>query len=167
MSWVRLGRMVGICECSDRPGANLQEGWVIANHILVSFHVAFISSVLALASTEVHKAEVLRFIFASPETIVSAIFLYISFHTGIALHEIGHCLKAARLSALNEPALSEITLELSKTSSARFFFYLRLFLLAPYGKAPGIKREGLNYYPDAPYNLAVAAAGPPMRGIMA
>lgn len=141
-------------------GANLHEGWVIANHILVSFHVAFISSVLALASTEIHKTEVLRFIFASPETVVSAIFLYISFHTGIALHEIGHCLKAARLSALNEPALSEVTAGLKHVGVPRFLFFLRLFLLAPYGKAPGIKREGLNYYPDAPYNLAVAAAGP-------
>ncbi|MFH1574138.1 MAG: hypothetical protein ABIG68_09145, partial [Acidobacteriota bacterium] len=36
----------------------------------------------------------------------------------------------------------------------------RVFLLAPYGRADGIKREALNYYPDAPYNLAVAAAGP-------
>ncbi|MBU8869802.1 MAG: hypothetical protein KOO60_02895 [Gemmatimonadales bacterium] len=147
-------------------GANLHEGWVIANHILVSFHVAFISSVLALPAAEVHKGEVLRFIFASPETIVSALYLYISFHTSIALHEIGHCLKAARLSALNEPALSQIMPHLGKTGSARFFFYLRMFLLAPYGKAPGIKREGLNYYPDAPYNLAVAAAGPAMsRGV--
>ena len=35
-----------------------------------------------------------------------------------------------------------------------------MFLRIPYGTAPGVKREGLNYYPDAPYNLAVAAAGP-------
>jgi enolase len=39
-------------------------------------------------------------------------------------------------------------------------FHLGTFLRAPYGTARGIKREGLNYYPDAPYNLAVAAAGP-------
>ena len=32
--------------------------------------------------------------------------------------------------------------------------------MMPFGRAFGIKREGLNYYPDAPYNLAVAAAGP-------
>lgn len=159
---IRQEEIVSRIETQSRRGANLHEGWVIANHILVSFHVAFISSVLALSTGEVHKTEVLRFIFASPETIVSALFLYISFHTGIALHEIGHCLKAAKLSALNEPALSEITPQLKSTGSARFFFYLRLFLLAPYGKAPGIKREGLNYYPDAPYNLAVAAAGPAM-----
>ena len=146
----------------NQRGANLHEGWVIANHILVSFHVAFISSVLALPAAAIHKGEVLKFVFTSPETIISAFFLYISFHTGIALHEIGHCLKAARLSALNEPALGEITSQLKKTGLPRALFYLRMFLLAPYGKAPGIKREGLNYYPDAPYNLAVAAAGPAM-----
>ena len=72
----------------ERP-AFLQEGWVIANHILGSFHVAFISSILALPATAASKAFVLRFVFASPETIVSALFTYISFHTGIALHEIG------------------------------------------------------------------------------
>jgi enolase len=146
----------------SKPDANLHEGWVIANHILVSFHVAFISSVLALSSGRILKGDVLRFIFASPETIVSTLYLYISFHTGIALHEIGHCLKAARLSALNEPALSQVAPQLKKAGLARLFFYARLFLLAPYGKAPGIRREGLNYYPDAPYNLAVAAAGPAM-----
>ena len=35
-----------------------------------------------------------------------------------------------------------------------------MVLRIPFGTAPGVKREGLNYYPDAPYNLAVAAAGP-------
>ena len=56
----------------------LQEGWVIANHILVSFHVAFISSVLALPAAEIFKGEVLKFIFVSPETIISALFMYVS-----------------------------------------------------------------------------------------
>lgn len=140
--------------------AHLHEGWVIANHILVSFHVAFISSVLAISGDHITKSEVLRFIFTSHETIVSALYVYLTYHTAVALHEIGHCLKAARLSALNEPALGEVTAGLRRTGSGRFFFLLRMFLLAPYGKAPGIKREGLNYYPDAPYNLAVSAAGP-------
>ena len=35
-----------------------------------------------------------------------------------------------------------------------------MVLRIPFGRAPGVKKEGLNYYPDAPYNLAVAAAGP-------
>ena len=140
--------------------AFLQEGWVIANHILVSFHVAFISSVLALGSESLFKAEVLQFIFVSPETLVSAVFMYISFHTGIAIHEIGHFLSAARLNALNPAVLEEVRPRLEKSGLDRMIFYAGLFLRAPYGKARGIKREGLNFYPDAPYNLAVAAAGP-------
>jgi hypothetical protein len=43
----------------EGPKAHLQEGWVLANHILVSFHAAFISSVLALPSIEISKSEVL------------------------------------------------------------------------------------------------------------
>jgi len=149
-------------ESSDPPGlrARLQEGWVIANHILVSFHVAFISSVLALPSVAVMKGEVLQFIFVSPETLVSAAFMYVSFHAGIAFHELGHFVAAARLNALNDDVLAIVKPELEKPALARFRFYLGLFVRAPYGKARGIKREGLNYYPDAPYNLAVAAAGP-------
>jgi len=144
---------------SRRP-ARLQEGWVIANHILVSFHVAFISSVLALPSVSILKGEVLQFIFVSPETLVSAAFMYISFHAGIAFHELGHFVAAARLNALNDNVLKRVKPELEKPLLGRLRFYLGLFLRAPYGKALGIKREGLNYYPDAPYNLAVAAAGP-------
>jgi hypothetical protein len=87
------------------PPAALQEGWVIANHILVSFHVAFISSVLALPPTALFKWHVLRFVFASPDTLVSAVFMYLSFHVCIALHEMGHFLAAGRLNALNERAL--------------------------------------------------------------
>jgi len=140
--------------------SKLQHGWVIANHILVSFHVAFISSVLALPTTSLFKGEVLGFIFASPETLVSAAFMYASFHCGIALHEMGHFLTAARLNALNEAILPDVQRQLAQPLPARLWFYTRTFLQIPYGKAAGVKREGLNYYPDAPYNLAVAAAGP-------
>ncbi len=146
---------------SERP-ARLQEGWVIANHILVSFHVAFISSVLALPASEIMKGEVLKFIFVSPETIVSALFVYITFHTAIALHEIGHYLTAAKLSALNDSSQRDAERLLSASPVARFFGLLKVFLLAPYGRAIGIKRQGLNYYPDSAYNLAVSAAGPRM-----
>ncbi|MBN1434669.1 hypothetical protein JW921_07910, partial [Candidatus Fermentibacterales bacterium] len=145
------------------PGSSeslLHEGWVIANHILVSFHVAFISSVLALPAVAVLKGEVLRFVFFSAETLVSALFMLVSFHVGIAVHEMGHMLTGARLDALREDVLAEVDRCRSGSLPRRVGFYLRVFLLAPYGKAPGIRKEGLNYYPDAPYNLAVAAAGP-------
>jgi enolase len=140
--------------------AYLQEGWVIANHILVSFHVAFISSVLAIPDTAASREAVLHFIFLSPETIVSAIFTYLVFHTAIALHELGHFLEAARLRALSDSIQDAVDARLSAPLSKRIPYLLEMFLRIPYGSAVGVKREGLNYYPDAPYNLAVAAAGP-------
>ncbi|MGD9253096.1 MAG: PEP/pyruvate-binding domain-containing protein [Holophagae bacterium] len=144
----------------DKRRAWLQEGWVIANHILVSFHVAFISSVLALPAQEIFKTEVLRFIFTSWETLVSAAFMGISFHLGVALHELGHFLTAARLNALNEEAAAEVAPKLEQGFLGRALFLAGMVIRIPLGTAPGVKREGLNYYPDAPYNLAVAAAGP-------
>lgn len=143
-------------------GAYLQEGWVIANHILVSFHAAFISSILVLPSAEILKGEVLKFIFFSPETITSAIIMYFSFHAGIALHEMGHFLTAAKLKALNDHAQERAAAILGSRTWRKIPLLLKIFLTAPFGKASGIKREGLNYYPDAPYNFAVAAAGPRM-----
>lgn len=140
--------------------AFLQEGWVIANHILVSFHVAFISSVLALPSEAIMKGEVLRFIFVSPETLASALLMFVSFHAAIAVHELGHFLTAARLNALNDRSQKAAEPIMHGSFLTRFLHVMRMFFLAPYGKAQGIKREGLNYYPDAPYNLAVSAAGP-------
>lgn len=142
------------------PGAALQEGWVIANHILVSFHVAFISSVLSLPPASLFKWHVLRFVFASPDTLVSALFMYSSFHVCIALHEMGHFLAAARLNALNERVLLQVRERMRGSLPFRWLYYLELFLKIPLGRAFGVTREGLNYYPDAPYNLAVAAAGP-------
>ncbi len=152
----------------DRPGrasprtprAALQEGWVIANHILVSFHVAFISSVLSLPPASLFKWHVLRFVFASPDTLVSAVFMYLSFHVCIALHEMGHFLAAARLNALNERVLLHVKARMRRSLPFRWLYYLELLLKIPLGRAFGVTREGLNYYPDAPYNLAVAAAGP-------
>ena len=142
------------------PKSYLQEGWVIANHILVSFHVAFISSVLAIPDSAASREAVLHFIFLSPETIVSAIFTYMVFHTAISLHELGHFLEAARLRALSDSIQDSVEARLAAPPAARMAYLLHLFLLIPYGRAVGVKREGLNYYPDAPYNLAVAAAGP-------
>ena len=155
------------CMGSAKQKSYLQEGWVIANHILVSFHVAFISSVLAIPDTAATREAVLHFIFLSTETIVSAIFTYAVFHTAIALHELGHFLEAARLRALTDSIQDEVEAQLAVPLLARIPYLLKLFVLIPYGRATGVKREGLNYYPDAPYNLAVAAAGPRASGRVA
>jgi enolase len=139
----------------------LEKGWVIANHILVSFHVAFISSLLSLGSTtKWESGEVLRFVFASPETVVSALFLWFVGHTAISVHEMGHYLKAIKVDALNENLLPEAKKNMAKPLPQKILWYLKMYFLIPTGKFRGVVRSGLNYYADAPFNLAVAASGP-------
>ncbi|TET24223.1 MAG: hypothetical protein E3J78_01510, partial [Candidatus Cloacimonadota bacterium] len=140
--------------------AGLSKGWVIANHILVSFHVAFISSVLSVPGYVQNKAEVLRFMFVSHETILSLLFWYVTFHVGVAWHEMGHYVSAIRLSALNTALLGNAQKNISKPFWIRIFWYLWILILIPFGKLKGVRKTGLEYHPDAPYNLAVSAAGP-------
>lgn len=149
-----------------KAAQTLHSGWVIANHMLVSFHVAFISSILSIPQG-LYGRKVLGFVFTSPETIVSAAFWYISFHTGIAIHEMGHYLCAVRVNALKEHLLPHAQKKLSSGFFAKSLWFLQMFLAIPYGRFAGIRREGLTYYPDAPFNLAVAAAGPASSGTMA
>ncbi|MDD5289141.1 MAG: hypothetical protein PHY28_08550, partial [Dehalococcoidales bacterium] len=145
----------------SRPNSYLEKGWVIANHILVSFHVAFISSLLSLSSgTKWESNEVLKFVFLSPETLVSALFLWFVGHTAISIHEMGHYLKAVKVDALNSKLLPEAKQKMNQPLVKRIFWYLKMYFLIPTGKFPGVVRSGLNYYPDAPFNLAVAASGP-------
>jgi enolase len=144
----------------------LHAGWVIANHILVSFHVAFISSVLCIPPA-LHGKAVLGFVFTSPDTVVSAVFWFLSFHVGIAVHEMGHYLKAVKLNALNERILDQAQQRMRGPFVSRVLWRLEMFLRIPYGKFTGVKRQGLTFYPDAPFNLAVAAAGPAASGTMA
>jgi enolase len=138
----------------------LSKGWVIANHILVSFHVAFVSSILSVPDYVANKAQVLHFMFLSYETIISLLFCYFTFHAGIAWHEMGHYLSAVRLSALNTALLPDAEKRMGLPIYKRVFWYLWTFMLIPFGKLKGVRRSGLEYHPDAPYNLAVAAAGP-------
>jgi enolase len=152
---------------ADRAGGHLERGWVIANHKLVSFHAAFISSVLSLPEAVQGKLETLRFMFLSFETIVSAIILYLSWHIGIALHEMGHFLTAAKLNALNQDSQEAADAMAGKTGMEKYAWYARMFLTIPWGKFHGVKKEGGNFAPDAPYNLAVAAAAPRWSGWLA
>jgi len=141
----------------------LDRGWVIANHILVSFHVAFISSVFLLTN---NVSNAILFIFGSFETLISAVFWYIGWHSGIALHEMGHYLKAAKLYSLNKSSQKEAEKYLDSEMSKRILWYIKMFLLIPWGRFNGVKKYGkgiaANFTYDGPYNLAVAAAGPAM-----
>jgi len=82
----------------------LHSGHVIANHILVSFHVAFISSLLNIPP-DLYGPDVLRFVFFSHETLISALFWFFCFHAGIAIHEMGHYLQAVKVNALTDTLL--------------------------------------------------------------
>ena len=168
-------RSPGVTRATTAPAGYLERGWVIANHKLVSFHAAFISSVLSLPAAELTrlaaegqniKLDVLRFMFLSGETIVSLLILYLSWHIGIAIHEIGHFLAAAKLTALNKDSQEKADAVMQGTGG-KFGWYARMFLQIPWGKFYGVKKEHGNFAPDAPYNLAVAAAAPVWSGYLA
>jgi enolase len=140
---------------------------VIANHKLVSFHAAFISSVLSLPRAAVGKLETLGFMFLSWETLISVGILYVSWHVGIAVHEMGHFLTAARLNSLNPSSQEASDAMREKGWGRRMFWLSKMFLTIPWGGFYGVKKEHGNFAPDAPYNLAVSAAGPVWSGVLA
>ena len=155
---MRLRKIEASLKSPDSPKSSLEKGWVIANHILVSFHVAFISSLLSIASGV--KNEVLKFIFLSPDTLISAAFLWFVCHSAIAIHEMGHYLMAVKVNVLNAKLLPQAKEKMAQPLAKRILWYLKMYALIPTGKFPGVVKNGLNYYPDAPFNLAVAASGP-------
>ena len=159
------------------PAGYLERGWVIANHKLVSFHAAFISSVLSLPAKELSdlvaaggnvKSAVLQFMFSplNMEVYISLMVLYLSWHISIAIHEMGHFLTAANLTALNKDSQEKADAVL-KGGGGKFGLYAQMLLLIPWGKFYGVKKENGNYAPDAPYNLAVAASAPIWSGYLA
>lgn len=156
-NWARTGRRRSF----------LERGWVIANHKLVSFHAAFISSVLSLPRAALGKLETLRFMFLSWETLISVCILYVSWHVGIAIHEMGHFLTAARLNSLNPSSQEASDAMREKGWGRRMIWLSKMFLTIPWGGFYGVKKEHGNFAPDAPYNLAVSAAGPLWSGVLA
>ncbi|MBN2619981.1 hypothetical protein JXB22_02735 [candidate division WOR-3 bacterium] len=143
----------------NKSWQHLYSGHVIANHILVSFHVAFISSLLNIPP-DLFGPDVLTFVFVSHETIISALFWLLCFHTGIAVHEMGHYLRAVKVNALTDALMPQAKKMASSSVIRRVLWYAGMFVRIPYGAFRGVKRDGLTYYPEAPFNLSVAAAGP-------
>jgi len=142
------------------PAGYLEKGWIIANHKLVSFHAAFLTSLLNLPADVHGKLDTLKFMFASAETAISGAMLYAAWHIGIAVHEMGHYVTAAKLTALNDASQLAADNMKNKGFLSKIGWYSSMFVKIPWGKFEGVKNEGGNYFPDAPYNLAVAAAGP-------
>ena len=129
----------------------LERGWVIANHKLVSFHAAFISSILSLPAKQLSdlvaaggnvKSAVLQFMFSplNMEVYISLIILYLSWHISIAIHEMGHFLTAAKLTALNKDS-QEKAEAILKGGGGKFGLYAQMLLLIPWGRFYGVKKE--------------------------
>jgi enolase len=114
-----------------------------------------------LSTTDVVlKGQVLRSLFASWETLISLAFLWFTCHTAIAIHEMGHYLTAVKVDALNTKLLPQAQANMAAPLPKRILWYLKMYALIPTGRFPGVIKNGLNFYPDAPFNLAVSAAGP-------
>ena len=107
----------------SKTAQRLHSSHVIANHILVSFHVAFISSLLNIPP-ELYGPGVLKFVFVSYETIISALFWLITFHTAVAIHEMGHYLKAVKVNALKESLLPEAKKNMAKLDRLLFYCFI-------------------------------------------
>jgi hypothetical protein len=139
----------------------LEEGSVIANHKLVSFHAAFLSSLLSIPFIVGHRTDVLNSMFnpVEKEVIFSAIIWYLGWHLNIAIHELGYWIAAVKTNNLRPEQLREAQKNLN------FGGYLKGFFFIPWGKFRGIKKEAGCYFPDVKaQNLAVSAAGPSISG---
>jgi len=140
----------------------LEKVHVIANHILVSIHVAFISSLLSISADISNKKAVLIEIFGSNELLISIIFAYISWHVGIAVHEMGHYFKGLSLNSLDKEVQEHGEKQLKQKS--KLILFCGTFLRIPWGLFHGVEKVGrgfaANYHVRGPFNLSVAAAGP-------
>lgn len=139
----------------------LDRGWIIANHKLVSFHAAFLSSLISITAEVASRWEVLRQMFLSWEVIVSTLLWYAAWHINIAIHEMGHYLAAARTNNLR-PELAQAALKRLESSwFDRWAWYGGMFVKIPYGRFLGVTKEAGSFHPAVKaQNLAVSAAGP-------
>jgi len=103
---------------------------------------------------------VLCFVFASYETAISAFFWFSVAIIAIGIHERGHFIAAVKQKVLNPKYLPEAEKKLNGSFIQRLLYNISMMFKISFGKFDGIKREGLTYYPDNPFNLAVAASGP-------
>ncbi len=139
----------------------LDRGWIIANHKLVSFHAAFLTSLLSISPLVSSRLEVIRDMFLSVEVFISAVMWYAGWHVNIAVHEIGHYLTAVRTNNLRPELAGPAQEKLARNFWGRLLWYAEMFVKIPYGLYPGVNKEAGNFHPSVKtQNLAVAAAGP-------
>ncbi len=141
--------------------ASLDRGWIIANHKLVSFHAAFLSSLLSISTHVASRLDVLRQMFFSAELAISCVIWYVAWHSNIAIHEIGHYLTAVKTNNLRPELIGPAEKKLQQGVWGRWMWYLEMFLKIPYGAFAGVHKEAGSFHPSVKtQNLAVSAAGP-------
>ena len=139
----------------------LDRGWIIANHKLVSFHAAFLTSLLSISTSVASRFDVVRQMFLSAEVLISAAIWYAAWHTNIAIHEIGHYLAAVRTNNLRPELAGPAQQKLQQGGLGRWMWYLGMFAKIPYGTFKGVHKEAGSFHPSVKtQNLAVSAAGP-------
>lgn len=139
----------------------LDRGWIIANHKLVSFHAAFLTSLLSIPPGVSSRLEVIREMFLSPEVLISSAIWYISWHVNIAIHEMGHYLAAVRTNNLRPEFAAPALEKQNQGGFVKWRWYLEMFLKIPFGRFPGVNKEAGSFHPSVKtQNLAVSAAGP-------
>ncbi len=150
---------------SETP--QLDRGWIIANHKLVSFHAAFLTSLLSISPSVTSKFDVIRQMFLSVEVVISCFMWYAAWHCNIAIHEIGHYIEAVKTNNLRPELAVGAKQKISEGAPGRWLWYLEMFVKIPYGAFEGVNKEGGNYHPAVKtQNLAVSAAGPKASKIL-
>jgi enolase len=139
----------------------LDRGWIIANHKLVSFHAAFLTSLLSISPGVTSRFDVLRQMFLSIEVVISSFMWFAAWHCNIAIHEIGHYLEAVKTNNLRTELASRAEQKMNGGALNRWLWYLEMFIKIPYGAFEGVNKEAGNFNPAVKtQNLAVSAAGP-------
>jgi len=139
----------------------LDRGWIIANHKLVSFHAAFLSSLLSIPLHVASKFAVMQAMFLSKEVVISSLMWYASWHINIAIHEMGHYLSAVKTNNLRPELAGPAAEKLKQAIVGRWRWYLEMFAKIPYGAFRGVHKEAGSFHPSVrTQNLAVSAAGP-------
>lgn len=139
--------------------ARLDRGWIIANHKLVSFHAAFLTSLFSIDGG--NRWQVLQQMFLSAELVVSSVIWYAAWHLNIAIHEIGHYMEAVRTNNLRPDLIAAAQTRMNGGLVARALWYLEMLVMTPYGRYAGITKENGSFHPSVKaQNLAVSAAGP-------
>jgi len=144
-------------------GGLLEKGWVIANHIFMSVHAAFLFPYYIDQTLRSLGAQVTVNMIPQSfvvEVVTGLAYAFFTFYIAVGWHERGHYLEAVRQITLNSKFLPEAQRRSKQGFMQRLVWNVEMLVKIPVGKFNGINKFGLTYSVDSPYNLAVKASGP-------